>query len=165
MKLHTYGLLRNSFRPPQEVRPLRTYWRQRNDLIRAAGRRIQRMQKALSQMNIQFANVLSDISAKSGQAIIIKAILAGKRDPGELVALCGCRVKASPEEAAGSLEGNWQDDLLFVLQQGGARVLSEANGRVRLPAPGVSPAPARSEPKCQSAGRESQRTTQEEERQ
>ena len=116
MKLHTYGLLRNSFRPPQEIRSLRTYWRQRNDLIRTAGRHIQRMQKALAQMNIQLANVLSDISGISGQAII-KAILAGERDPRELAALCNVRVKASPEEVAASLEGNWQDDLLFVLQQ------------------------------------------------
>jgi len=116
MKLHTYGLLRNSFRPPQEIRTLRTYWRQRNDLIRAAGRHIQRMQKALTQMNIQLANVLSDISGKSGQAII-QAILAGQRDPHELAALCDARVQASEEEVARSLEGNWQDDLLFVLQQ------------------------------------------------
>ena len=116
MKLHTYGLLRNSFRPPQEIRTLRTYWRQRGDLVRAAGRHIQRMQKALTQMNIQLANVLSDISGKSGQAII-KAILQGERDAGELAALCNGRVQASQEEVAGSLEGNWQDDLLFVLQQ------------------------------------------------
>ena len=116
MKLHTYGLLRNSFRPPQEIRTLRTYWRQRGDLVRAAGRHIQRMQKTLTQMNIQLANVLSDISGKSGQAII-KAILQGERDAGELAALCDGRVQASQEEVAGSLEGNWQDDLLFVLQQ------------------------------------------------
>jgi len=70
MKLHTYGLLRNSFRPSGEIRQMRTYWRQRNDLVQAAGRHIQRMQKALTQMNIQLANVLSDISGKSGQAII-----------------------------------------------------------------------------------------------
>jgi transposase len=116
MKLHTYGLLRNSFRPSQEIRTLRTYWRQRNDLVRAAGRHIRRMQKALTQMNLQLANVLSDISGRSGQAII-KAILAGERDAGELAALCDCRVQASQEEVAASLEGNWQDDLLFVLQQ------------------------------------------------
>ena len=116
MKLHTYGLLRNSFRPPQEIRTLRTYWRQRGDLVRAAGRHIQRMQKALTQMNIQLANVLSDISGKSGQAII-KAVLQGERDGGELATLCDRRVQASQEEVASSLEGNWQDDLLFVLQQ------------------------------------------------
>src|SRR5215470_2218296 len=67
MKLHTYGLLRNSFRPSQEIRTLRTYWRQHQDLVRSAVRHIQRMQKALTQMNMQLANVLSDISGKSGQ--------------------------------------------------------------------------------------------------
>jgi len=49
MKLHTYGLLRNSFRPPQEIRTMRTYWRQRNDLVQSAGRHIQRIQKVLTQ--------------------------------------------------------------------------------------------------------------------
>jgi len=116
MKLHTFGLLRNSFRPCQEIRTMRTYWRQRHDLVQAAGRHIQRIQKALTQMNIQLANVLSDISGKSGQAII-HAILEGERDPYELAALCNPNVKASEEEIARSLEGNWQEDLLFLLKQ------------------------------------------------
>ena len=59
MKLHTYGLLRNSFRPPQEIRTMRTYWRQRNDSVQAGARHIQRIQKALTQMNIQLADVLA----------------------------------------------------------------------------------------------------------
>src|SRR6267378_1958771 len=116
MKLHTYGLLRNSFRPPQEVRTMRTYWRQRNDLIRSAARHIQRMQKALTQMNIQLANVLSEVSGVTGQAII-QAILTGERDPRKLAAFRDKRVKAREEEIARSLEGNWQEDLLFMLKQ------------------------------------------------
>src|SRR6266516_7917180 len=116
MKLHTYGLLRNSFRPSQEIRTMRTYWRQRNDLVQSGGRHIQRMQKALTQMNIQLANVLSDVSGMTGQAII-RAILAGERDPHQLAALRNWRVKAREKEIARSLEGNWQEDLLFVLQQ------------------------------------------------
>jgi len=116
MKLHTYGLLRNSFRPSQEIRRLRTYWRQRNDLVRSAGRHIQRMQKALTQMNIQLANVLSDVSGMTGQAII-QAILAGERDPHKLAVFRDPRVKASEEQIARSLEGNWEEDLLFVLKQ------------------------------------------------
>ncbi len=116
MKLHTYGLLRNSFRPPQEIRALRTYWRQRHDLIRSAGRHVQRMQKALTQMNVQLANVLSDVSGMTGQAII-QAILEGERDPQQLAAFRDRRVKASAEEIARSLEGNWQEDLLFTLKQ------------------------------------------------
>ncbi len=66
MKLHTYGPLRNSFRPSQEIRTLRTYWLQRNDLVRAAGRHIQRIQKAMTQMNIELANVVSDVSQLTG---------------------------------------------------------------------------------------------------
>ena len=116
MKLHTYGLLRNSFRPSQEIRTMRTYWRQRNDLVQAAASHIQRMQKVLTQMNIQLANVLSDISGVTGQAII-KAILAGQRDPHKLAELRDPRVRASEEQIARYLEGNWQEDLLFVLKQ------------------------------------------------
>jgi transposase len=53
----------------KEIRMMRTYWRQRNDLVQSAGRHIQRMQKALTQMNLQLANVLSDVSGVTGQAI------------------------------------------------------------------------------------------------
>ena len=95
---------------------MRTYWRQRNDLVQSAGRHILRMQKALTQMNIQLANVLSDVSGMTGQTII-KAILGGERDPHKLATFRDCRVKASEEEIARSLEGNWQEDLLFVLKQ------------------------------------------------
>jgi transposase len=116
MKLHTYGLLRNSFRPAQEIRIMRSYWRQRNDLVQSASRHIQRIQKALTQMNLQLANVLSDLSGTTGQAII-KAILKGERDPRKLAEFRDPRVKASEEQIARNLEGNWQEDQLFVLQQ------------------------------------------------
>ena len=116
MKLHTYGLLRNSFRPTENVRRIRTYWRQRNVLVQDAVRHIQRVQKTLTQMNLQLANVISDIDGVTGQAIV-KAILQGERDPWKLAQLRDPRIKASPEQIAQSLEGNWQEDLLFVLQQ------------------------------------------------
>lgn len=60
-KLHTFGLLNNSFRPAEEIRVLRSYMRQRENLVTAAGTAIQHMQKALTEMNIQLANVISDI--------------------------------------------------------------------------------------------------------
>jgi hypothetical protein len=140
MKLHTYGLLRNSFRPPQEIRTLRTYWRQRNDLVQSTARHIQRMQKTLTQMTIQLANVLSDVRGVTGQAIM-KAILAGERDPHELAAFRDSRVKASEEEITRSLKGNWQEDLLFVLQQEqkGYEFCQKQNGGVRSPAPALPP--------------------------
>jgi transposase len=116
LKLHTYGLLRNSFHPPAEIRVVRTYWRQRGDHVHAVSTCIQRMQKVLTQMNIQLANVISDLSGWTGQRIV-RAILAGERNPETLAALSHARVHASRQTIAKSLEGTWQPDLLFVLQQ------------------------------------------------
>jgi len=116
LKLHTYGLLNNSFRPTSEIRVLRTYWRQRAEHVRGMGTCIQRMQKALTQMNLQLANVISDVSGVTGQKIV-RAILAGDRDPRKLAELSDPRIHARKEEIAKSLEGNWRQELLFVLQQ------------------------------------------------
>ncbi|MGH9159181.1 MAG: IS110 family transposase [Vicinamibacteraceae bacterium] len=116
LKLHTYGLLRNSFHPSAEIRVVRTYWRQRGDHVRALSTCIQRMQKALTQMNIQLANVISDLSGWTGQRIV-RAILAGERDPDALAALSHPGIHASRDTIAKSLEGTWQADLLFVLRQ------------------------------------------------
>jgi transposase len=116
MKLHTYGLLRDSFRLAQEMEGVRTIWRLRDRHVKEAGRAVQHMQKALTKMNIQLANVLSDINGLSGQEIIA-AILQGERDPWKLADLKDYRVKASREEVARSLEGNWRADVLFELQQ------------------------------------------------
>src|SRR6266545_1023281 len=115
-KLHSYGLLRNSFRPEEEILVMRTYWRQRQQHIGDASRCIQHMQKALTQMNVQLANVIRDISGTTGQAIL-RAIVAGERDPQKLAELLDPRVKASEARVAKSLEGNWRAELVFVLRQ------------------------------------------------
>ena len=104
MKLHTYGLLRNSFRPPEEIRAVRTIWRLRDRLVQDAGRAIQQIQKALTTMNIRLANAITDVSGVTGMAII-RAILRGERDPRVLAKLRDARVKASEEEVARCLEG------------------------------------------------------------
>jgi transposase len=116
MKLHTYGLLRNSFRPPEQIRAIRTIWRQRDRLVRDGGRAIQQIQKALTIMNIQLANAISDVSGVTGLAIL-RAILKGQRDPWELAKLRDRRIQASEEEVAHSLQGNWREDVLFELGQ------------------------------------------------
>jgi transposase len=116
LKLHTYGLLRNSFYPAAEIRVIRTFWRQRGDHVRAVSTCIQRMQKTLTQMNIQLANVSSDFSGWTGQRIV-RTILAGERDPQKLAALSHPGIRATRDTIAKSLEGTWQADLLFVLQQ------------------------------------------------
>ena len=116
LKLHAFGLLNNSFQPTDEIRVARTLWRQRGNLVAEASSAIQRMQKVCIEMNIQLSNVLSDISGVSGMRII-GAILDGERDPLELAALVDPGVKATAEDIAKSLEGNWREELLFVLRQ------------------------------------------------
>ena len=116
LKLHTYGLLRNSFRPTSEIRVLRTYWRQRAEHIHTATECVQRMQKALTQMNLQLANVIADIMGLTGQKIL-RAILAGERDADKLAELRHGRIQASHEEVVSSLTGNWLEELLFGLKQ------------------------------------------------
>ena len=116
LKLHTYGLLNNSFQPTVEIRVARTYWRQRSEHIHGASSCVQRMQKALTQMNVQLANVISDLSGVTGQTIV-RAILAGERNPNKLAELSHPLIRASREEIARSLEGNWRPELLFVLKQ------------------------------------------------
>ena len=79
-QLHTYGLLRGSFRPSQEICELRTLLRHRGNLIRWRAAHIQHMQKALNLMNLHLTNVISDITGVTGMKIV-RAIVAGERDP------------------------------------------------------------------------------------
>ncbi len=116
LKLHTFGLLNNSFQPSATIRRARTLWRHGGGLVAQASSTIQRMQKALTEMNIQLSTVLSDLSGVSGMAIV-HAILDGERDPRALAALADPQVKASKQVIAKSLEGNWREELLFVLAQ------------------------------------------------
>lgn len=115
MKLHTYGLLRNSFRPPDEIRGVRTIWRLRSRFVEEAGSKIQQIQKALTTMNVQLTNVISDISGVTGMAIV-RAIVEGERDPRVLAKLRDGRIQAREEEIAHSLEGNWREEVLFELR-------------------------------------------------
>ena len=115
-QLLTYGLLSGAFRPAEQVCVLRALWRQRGMLLRSQGRHVQHMQKALTQMNIQLANVISDIVGETGQKIL-RAIVAGERDGRVLGALKNVRIQASVEEIAKSLHGNWRAEHLFTLKQ------------------------------------------------
>ena len=115
-QLLTYGLLRGAFRPADEVCVLRSLWRQRVMLLRSQARHVQHMQKALTQMNIQLANVISDIVGETGQKIL-RAILAGERDGQVLAALKNNNIRASAQEIAKSLQGNWRTEHVFALSQ------------------------------------------------
>jgi transposase len=115
-RLHSHGLLRGSFRPPDEVIALRAYLRQRQMLISYASTHIQHMQKALEQMNVKLTEVVSDINGVTGLRIIT-AILAGERDPARLAALRDGRCKNDEATIARALEGTWREEHLFELSQ------------------------------------------------
>lgn len=115
-QLMTYGLLRGAFRPSDEVCALRSLWRQRGILLKTQGRHVQHMQKALTQMNIQLTNVISGIVGETGQKIL-RAIVAGERDGQILAAMKNVRIRASEDEIAKSLQGNWRTEHLFALKQ------------------------------------------------
>src|SRR5665213_1563752 len=115
-KLMSLGFLRAAFRPTDEVCVVRAVARQRDVLIADQASWVQRMQKALVQMNIQLTEVLSDVMGTTGQAII-RAIVAGERDPKMLARHRNGRVKASEHDIAKALTGNWRDEHLFVLRQ------------------------------------------------
>ena len=115
-KLHSTGLLHGSFQPDDFTEQLRTYSRRRKSLIEDASRCVNKMQKTLTLMNIHLPIVLSDITGKSGQAIL-SAILSGQRNPKVLSKLVDHRVKASQEKIEKALTGFWQEQHLFELSQ------------------------------------------------
>jgi transposase len=115
-QLHTYGLLAGAFRPPDEVCVLRSYLRQREMLIQTSSMHIQHMQKALQQMNLLLHNVVSDITGSTGMKIM-KAILAGERDPQMLARNRDERCHNTTATIAKSLAGNYREEHLFALRQ------------------------------------------------
>lgn len=115
-RLHTYGLLSGSFRPDQQICELRAYTRQRTTLVQEASSHIRRMQKALTQMNIQLQHVLSDISGETGFRIL-RAIVAGERDAKVLAEFRDIRCKSSNEEIEKALVGNYKTEHVFSLTQ------------------------------------------------
>ncbi len=115
-ELHRYGLLRASFRPEEAIVRMRAYLRQRERLVQMGATHIQHMQKALSQMNLQLHNVISDITGKTGLQIL-RAIVEGERAPKQLARFRDPRCRASREVIAASLEGHYREEHVFALQQ------------------------------------------------
>ncbi len=115
-ELHSVGLLRGSFRPTDAIVALRAYLRHRQTLIETAGAHIQRMQKALVQMNVQLPLVVSDITGVTGLRIL-RDIVAGRRDPSQLAEHRDHRCRASKAEIIAALTGNYRSEHVFVLQQ------------------------------------------------
>ena len=115
-QLHSYGLLRGCFIPEPDIAVLREYWRHRASLVESASREILHMQKSLEQMNLQLHKAIRDITGVTGMHII-RAILAGERNPVVLAAMREPGVKKSEEEIAKALTGYYREDHLFTLKQ------------------------------------------------
>lgn len=115
-QLMCYGLLKGAFRPADSICQLRAIVRQSATKVQEQSRCIQHMQKALTQMNIQLDNVVSDLMGKTGRAIL-RAIVNGERDPDQLATLRDRRLRADQATVARSLMGNWREEHLFTLTQ------------------------------------------------
>lgn len=115
-QLHAHGLLAAAFRPEDKIVELRSYIRQRSTLIEAAATHINRMQKALIQMNLHVNNVISDITGVTGMAII-RAILSGETDPEKLAKMRDPRCRQPMEVIKSSLQGNYREEHIFALNQ------------------------------------------------
>ena len=115
-ELHSVGLLPGSFRPTADIVVLRAYLRHRETLVQSAATHIQRMQKALVQMNLQLTVVLSDITGVTGQRMV-RDIVAGQTDPHALAQHRDARCQASEAEIIAALTGNYRPEHVFVLRQ------------------------------------------------
>jgi len=115
--LHAHGLLQAGFVPPAEIRRLQDYLRLRADHLSLAATHVQHLQKALERMNVKLHDVISDITGTSGLAVI-RAILAGEREPLTLLRLCDVQIqRKKAERVIESLRGTWKEEHLFALQQ------------------------------------------------
>ena len=115
-QLMSYGLLRGAFRPGDEVCPLRSYARQMRRLTGDRSRCVLHMQKALTEMNVKLDSVIANITGLTGQRIL-RAIIAGERDPERLATLRHRGIKADADTIAASLQGTWREEHLFALEQ------------------------------------------------
>ncbi|TKT85984.1 IS110 family transposase [Dyadobacter frigoris] len=115
-RLHSCGLLSSSFLPDDKIESLRTLVRHRRNLSNDSSSNILRMQKSLELMNLKIHTVISDLTGKTGTAIV-EAIINGERNPENFLPLVDSRIKADSETIRKSLEGNWRIEHLFLLKQ------------------------------------------------
>jgi transposase len=114
-QLHTFGMLGGSFRPQAQMCVVRSYLRLRDTLSKDCNSLVQRMQKALTEMNLQIHRVISDITGLTGMNIL-RTIVAGERDCVKLAQLKHPQIRSSAQQIAEALEGDYCPEHLFALQ-------------------------------------------------
>jgi transposase len=155
--LHMHGLLRAGFVPPADIRRLQDYLRLRGDHVEQAASCVQLMQQALERMNIKLHDAISNLAGASGMAVM-RAIVAGERDPSALLALCDVQIRrAKAELVKETLRGTWRDEHIFALEQAlqswdhYQRLIAECDRRIAAVLPPYDPSqPAL--PKTQKQG-------------
>lgn len=115
--LHRCGLLKGSFRPQEAIVQLRSLVRQKAVLVAEQADWVRRLQKCLDQMNVRVHHAVADTQGMTGMAIV-RAIVAGERNPRRLAELRDARCHKSEEQIAALLQGHWRADHLFNLEQG-----------------------------------------------
>lgn len=115
-KLHALGLLTSSFLPDETTEKLRTYCRQRKNLIASASGASRKMQKYLKFLNFRLDVVVKDVCGLTGLAII-EDICKGNLDPESLSNHRHYNCRKSKEEIAKALHSNNREDFLFGLKQ------------------------------------------------
>ena len=158
--LHAHGLLRGGFVPPAAIRRLQDYQRLRADHIIGAASQVQKMQQALERMNIKFHDAISDLVGVSGLKVI-RAILAGERQPEPLLLLCDPQIqKKKRERVLASLRGTWTPEHLFALGQALAvwefyqKLLAECDQQIEAVLKELAgPAPAAGEAQAGAVGK------------
>ncbi len=141
--LHTFGLLRGSYRPTAEIAVYRSFNRHRQTLIEDASTQIERMKKPLVRMNVRIDQAVSDVTGVTGMKII-RAILAGERDPLVLASMRDERCAKSAEQIAEYLTGKWSEAALFDLRHAVEtwehlrKQLEECNQALRAQAEGLN---------------------------
>ena len=151
--LHMHGLLRAGFVPPADIRRLQDYLRLRADHVGQAAGCVQLMQKALDRMNIKLHEAISSLAGASGMAVM-RAIVAGERDPAALLALCDVQIRRSKGDSVKeSLRGSWSQEHVFALEQAlqswdhYQRLIAECDRRIEADLPPYDPTqPALSKP-------------------
>ena len=143
--LHMHGLLRAGFVPPADIRRLQDYLRLRSDHVNQAASCVQLMQKALERMNIKLHDAISSLAGSSGMAIM-RAIIAGERDPATLLKLCDVQIRrAKADIVKEALRGTWSDEHIFALGQAVQswdhyqRLIAECDGRIESVLPPHDP--------------------------
>lgn len=86
------------------MQELRDLTRTRQQLVRALGQHVQRIEKVLEDANLKLTGVLTDVVGASGRRML-DALIAGETDAAALAALASPRVKASPAELREALRG------------------------------------------------------------